>query len=441
MSKTPHPNVVFDPSVWNTRMRCIWIAFHDYMGEVANVIDPIRMVGGCVRDIILKETPKDIDFCTPLKPDQMIEALRQSEHDFGYKQGELFEIIPTGLQHGTITVRFPGTDEQYEVTTLRRDVQTDGRHAEVEFVSDYQADAERRDFTMNAMSVNLEGYLFDYFGGFEDAQQRLVRFIGDPKKRLEEDYLRVLRFYRFSARFGRLSYDYNTAKALNEAFEGLQNISGERIWAELSKILTYPNPDMFLRDLTSYRFARCALGMREFINFMTHARTYLGESRLEHLRARGASPALMLFAWVHWSSDDSGNRKETIDLIVNRLKLSRAVSDTLYAMNSFLFSIHGQYRDPKDAVLHEVIDLKHARDAASLVNQDWDPTWEPPVFPVAGQDLLDAGVPAGRLVGMGLKEMRQMWAQKACNGVFMSKAALMQTLGMKLKETPDGTNS
>ena len=155
----------------------------------------VRIVGGAVRDLVLGKEPKDIDMATNATPDEMMKVFDAA--------GIRYE--PTGLQHGTITVILDG--EPIEITTLRIDAETDGRHAEVEFTKDWKLDAERRDLTYNAMSVDLNGNLFDYFGGVDDIRDKVTRFVGNAEERIKEDYLRILRYFRFQGRMNSPKWD------------------------------------------------------------------------------------------------------------------------------------------------------------------------------------------------------------------------------------------
>lgn len=188
----------------------------------------IRIVGGAVRDILLGIQPKDVDLSTNATPEEMIELF--TEHKIHF--------IETGLQHGTLTAHVNKRD--FEVTTLRIDTETDGRHATVQFTHDWKLDAERRDLTFNAMSLTLDGSLYDYFGGREDLSKRLVRFVGDPRLRIQEDYLRILRYFRFCGRISLEAdnHDQTTLNVIGECSDGLKKVAVERIWMEVSKILT-----------------------------------------------------------------------------------------------------------------------------------------------------------------------------------------------------------
>ena len=163
----------------------------------------MRIVGGAVRDIALGKSPKDIDFATDATPDEMMEILDKA----GIRHK------PTGLEHGTITAILD--NEPFEITTLRADTETDGRHAKVEFVKSWKEDAKRRDLTYNAMSMDIEGNVYDYFGGMDDLQDKVSKFVGDAEERITEDYLRILRYFRFQGRPSKPTWDGDTLEAIN----------------------------------------------------------------------------------------------------------------------------------------------------------------------------------------------------------------------------------
>ena len=190
-----------------------------------------RAVGGAVRDTLLELPVADIDLATRLLPEDVIARV----------EGSPFKAVPTGLKHGTVTAITP--DGPVEITTLRRDVATDGRHAEVTFTDDWRADAARRDFTINALYADVgDGQVSDYFGGVADLDARLVRFIGDPLERIAEDHLRILRFFRFHARFGQGAPDLAGLAACRARANDLMALSRERIASELLRLLASENP-------------------------------------------------------------------------------------------------------------------------------------------------------------------------------------------------------
>lgn len=193
----------------------------------------IRVVGGCVRDLLLNKTPKDWDMCTTALPNETMAILEEAK------------LRPFDLSNGHGTISFVYDDETVEITTLRVDEKTDGRHAQVRFVDDFKLDAARRDFTINAMSMNRDYKVFDYFRGQDDLVNQRILFVGDANARIKEDYLRILRFYRFVGRFS--SYDKidrKTSLAIFNNREGLKKISGERIWMEMQQIFGLENENL-----------------------------------------------------------------------------------------------------------------------------------------------------------------------------------------------------
>ena len=190
-----------------------------------------RLVGGCVRDAILNCKASDIDIATNLYPDLIINIFHNSD----------FKVIPTGIKHGTLTLIYNKTTlpvYKYEVTTLRRDVQCFGRKANIDFTADWQEDALRRDFTFNAMYMDMNGNIYDYFEGINDLRNGNLRFVGDPEERINEDYLRILRAFRFYVRFGRGDISDRTLSICGKFVSKINFLSGERIKSELFNILS-----------------------------------------------------------------------------------------------------------------------------------------------------------------------------------------------------------
>lgn len=203
----------------------------------------IRFVGGCVRDTLLGRPIHDIDFATNAKPEEMM----------SWKLMKNMTRLDIGLKHGTITFVLYCKKDTYifEVTSLRKDVNCDGRHAEVQFIDDWREDARRRDFTINALYLDFEGHLYDYFEGLNDLQNKMLRFIEDPRKRIEEDYLRIYRYFRFKHQLG-FNYCEGTLSIIKECKEGLKEISKERKWDEFVKGLMSDDPRGFVRKGVKY---------------------------------------------------------------------------------------------------------------------------------------------------------------------------------------------
>ncbi|XP_058796771.1 CCA tRNA nucleotidyltransferase 1, mitochondrial [Phymastichus coffea] len=209
-------------SIFTPELRALDAVFKKYNYQ-------IRVAGGAVRDILMGMHPSDLDFATTATPTQMKEM---------FLKEEIRMINTNGEKHGTITGRI-NDKENFEVTTLRIDVVTDGRHAEVEFTTDWLLDAGRRDLTINSMFLDLDGRIYDYFYGYDDLMKKRVAFVGDPAQRITEDFLRIFRYFRFYGRIAEVpdNHDEKTINAIKEYANGLERISGERIWNEWSKIL------------------------------------------------------------------------------------------------------------------------------------------------------------------------------------------------------------
>ena len=253
---------------------------------------PARFVGGCVRDALLDPgaDAADLDLATPELPERVMALLA----------ADGLQPVPTGLRHGTVSLRYSG--RRFEITTLRRDVACDGRHAEVEFTDDFDADAARRDFTINAMSCELDGTLHDPMGGRADLAAGRVRFVGEARRRIAEDYLRILRFFRFHARFGRGEADAEALAACAELADGIDGLSGERIRQELWLILLGPRPAATLELMQ-------AAGVL--------ARVVPGAVALAHLDGLAEPDALLRLAALLRPSDAA-----RVTALADRLRLS-----------------------------------------------------------------------------------------------------------------------
>jgi tRNA nucleotidyltransferase (CCA-adding enzyme) len=208
----------------------------------------LRLVGGVVRDLLLGKAPSDVDLATECTPKDMIRLFETRG----------IRYIPTGLEHGTITVHIGDKGTDYEITTLRVDRETDGRRAVVDFTTDWRLDAERRDLTINAMSLDFAGTLYDYFNGQEHLAQKKVLFVGDASSRIKEDYLRILRYFRFYGRIAPLpeQHDAEILKAISSLAHGLKDVSVERIWMEMRRIVTGGHAPHLIKMLYSTGVAR-----------------------------------------------------------------------------------------------------------------------------------------------------------------------------------------
>lgn len=347
-----------------------------------------RMVGGCVRDALAGRDVADIDLATPSPPEAVTRALAAAG----------LRAVPTGLVHGTITAVSGGRG--FEVTTLRRDEATDGRHAQVAWTEDWQEDAARRDFTMNAMSMSPDGAVFDYFGGAADLRAGRVRFVGDAGARIAEDYLRILRFFRFHARYGAGDPDPDALQALRAGVPGLARLSPERVWSELKRILSTPDP-------------RDAVALMDRLGVLPAVLPTPAPGRLDRLVAAGApaDPLLRLAALVPGAGQD----------LAARLRMSVAERDRLIALG-------GPAPAPgmsDDALRRLLADAPPgALPGRAWLAGDGGTAWAAlrdrlaalprPVFALEGRDALALGVPAGPAVGDLLRAVRAWWMDGGC---------------------------
>jgi poly(A) polymerase len=348
------------------------------LAKVWDALPEARVVGGAVRDALAHRPVADIDLATPRAPDSVITQLRAA----GVK------VVPTGLAHGTVTAVVDGRG--FEVTTLRRDVETDGRHAVVAFTTDWQQDASRRDFTINAMSMARDESVFDYFDGTADLIAGRIRYVGDPATRIAEDYLRILRFFRFYAHFGRVSPDAATLEALQAGIPGLGHLSIERVWNELRRILAAPDPVD-------------AVGLMDRLGIW--AAVVPEAANVARLAGLPADPVLRLAAML------------TGDPLVPglRLKMSNEDRERLVRLTATP-SAGGS-----DADLRRLL-ADHL--PADLIDRTWlDGDADTrrrlsrmtrPVFPLEGRDVVALGVPAGPRVGVLLRDVRQWWLDGGC---------------------------
>ena len=358
-----------------------------------------RFVGGAVRNALLGKPVADVDIATPLTPDEVTRRLTAAG----------LGAVPTGIEHGTVTAIADG--KPYEVTTLRRDVSTDGRRATVAFTTDWALDAQRRDFTMNALYADASGAIFDTVGGVADLQAGRVRFVGDAATRIREDYLRILRLFRFHACYGKGEMDADALHAAAAEKAGLAQLSGERVQKELLKLLEADDPASVLRIMA----ASGILG-----EILPGA---LDIARLERLATVDANafftpdPVLRLAALL--PAD-----RVAVEGIGKKLKLSNAhalrLDDIAGArekivsylsvkeMRKLLYRI-GPARF-KDRVF-----LKWAEDKKESNAVQWRmllavaDAWERPKFPLSGREVMLAGVPQGPLIGRILEEVEDWW--------------------------------
>jgi len=356
-----------------------------------------RAVGGAVRDALAGLPVADVDVAAPFPPEEIMARLLAA----GCK------VFETGLAHGTVTAVWD--HQPIEVTALRRDVLTDGRHAEVAWTTDWREDAARRDFTINAMSLGADGVLHDYFGGREDLAYGVVRFVGDPETRLAEDYLRLLRFFRFHARYGKGAPDAAALHAIRAAIPGLERLSVERIWMEIKRILMVAEPVSALRLMAE-------LGVLPVILPEVAAPNIECVARLVALGAP-AEPLLRL-AGLGGATPGLAARLKFSMAETRALRFLQEAATPGAAVDAAELR---RWRARHDAVALEIQEaalwLADAQDGAAPLRAALRATLHAkaaPVFPLQGRDLLAAGVSPGPALGALLAKVEAFWIAGGC---------------------------
>ena len=376
-----------------------WMTSPETQAVLAALGGQGRFVGGAVRNALLGREVADIDIATPLTPDEVTKRLTAAS----------LGAVPTGIEHGTVTAIASG--KPFEVTTLRRDVATDGRRAVVAFTTDWAEDAQRRDFTMNALYADAGGQVFDTVGGVADLEAGRVRFVGDASARIAEDYLRILRLFRFHAWYGKGEMDSAALHAAAAGKSGLSQLSGERVQKEMLKLLEADDPASVLRIMAASGILSELLpGALDIV-------------RLERLAAIDAGafftpdPVLRLAALL--PAD-----RAVAQAVARKLKLSNAHADRLEdvagasekivsylsvkEVRKLLYRLGAQrFRDR--------VFLKWAEDPKATNAVNWrmllevGATWQRPKFPLTGREVMLAGVPEGPLIGEILAEVEEWW--------------------------------
>ncbi len=352
-----------------------------------------RYVGGAVRDTLLSIPAKDIDLATTLKPDVVTARLKDAD----------ITVVPTGIEHGTVTA--VTEDGPVEITTLRRDVSTDGRRATVAFSDDWKEDAARRDFTINALFADPETLeVYDYFGGLVDLEKRHIRFIGSAEQRIAEDHLRIMRYFRFLARFGQHDVDKETFDACREAARELPKLSRERVADELMKLLSAADPVYAVQEM---------IEADVFANIVDEIDPGAGALLAVLILREEAhdilpDPVRRLVALLPKDADKTAQIVTSLRL---SKKLRRAVADRLRALKPAV-------SDMPAIAYHHGADA--ARDIALLFATDGDldtslaklKKWSKPAFPITGGDLIAMGLKPGPIVAESLKAVETAWIEE-----------------------------
>ncbi|MEQ9448050.1 MAG: CCA tRNA nucleotidyltransferase [Rhodospirillaceae bacterium] len=359
----------------------------------------VRFVGGCVRNAVMGLRVGDLDLATPEPPQKVIDRLSVAQ----------IKVVPTGLEHGTITAVLKNAS--FEITTLRRDTACDGRHADVEFTTDWHEDARRRDFTVNAMSMRPDGTLFDDHGGLEDARAGRIRFVGTPEDRIQEDYLRILRLFRFFAWYGREPVDEEALSACRKHVRGLNKLSAERVQQELTKLLAAKNPVPALLAMSSAEVLRVVLPesqgtdvLQSLVELESEAATFPTDwvRRLAALVPSGAAESIAERLRL-----SAGAAKRLVDLC------ERANTIEITTLNRLLYKAGA-------ALAADRILLSWAQARAESPDEDPEPwrnlieiarSWTPRTLPVTGRDVLALGISPGPDVGKYLTAVEDWWIE------------------------------
>lgn len=377
-------------------LRNVFAAFDAAQAEV-------RVVGGAIRNTLIDRPVIDVDLATPAVPEAVIELARRAG----------LGAHPTGIEHGTVMLVSDGVG--FEVTTLRRDIETDGRHATVAFTQSWDEDAQRRDFTINALYCAPDGTIYDPMGGIADLRRRRVRFIGDGEARIREDYLRILRFFRFSAEYGKGHLDADGLAAAIKLKQGLSKLAAERVRAEFLKLLAAPYAAEVVR--TMHESGILALVLPGSL----HPERLV---RLQAIQAGLGQPPDVICGLAALAISGTGD----VDGLQRRLRLSNSEASALRSAASVdpgldpaqpeTAACAALYRLGSEAFRRAVV-VAWARSNASATEAAWRKRalladrWNPPKMPFSGSDVLALGIQAGPAVGEILRAFEAWWIAAA----------------------------
>lgn len=368
----------------------------------------LRLVGGSVRNLLLNKPITDYDFATIFRPEETITILEKSG----------IRAIPTGIKFGTITAVL--NHHSFEITTLRQDLNPDGRHATTEFVDDYLLDAKRRDFTINALYSDETGKVYDYFEGIADLKEKRVRFIGDPVARIQEDYLRILRFFRFSCYYAK-EIDEKGLAACAKLKSGIAKLSAERIWAELAKILACEDKSKLLATLIAME--NSGVGFEVF-SFPLQLKIFSNLLKIENeansmLRlAALASPEN--FAKISAKLKISNQQKKYLKFLADSLAAIKKSNKPQPIQLKILLAFHPQELVTDFYLIACALDYFKFQDSDLALLKNF----ANPEFPLKAEDLMKRGL-EGEKIGLELKRARILWAK---NDFKLNKTEILSAL-------------
>lgn len=384
-----------------------WINIKDIkkIFKALDISGESRLVGGCVRDLIINRKNSDIDIATTVEPKDVIKLLGNSK----------IKTIETGIKHGTITAIINHTP--YEITTLRKDVETFGRHASIEFTDNWEEDAKRRDFTINAMSMDLDGKLYDYSSGQKDLSKKIIKFVGDPEERIKEDYLRILRYFRFISYLGKSNIDKKSLDACSKLADGLTSLSGERLRTEILKI-------------SSSEYIKDAFQMMDEYNILKHI--HIKKLSNNYLDYNFSSDPFVNFAAILRCSEDI---RSSYSPTQARFRLSNAEAQLLHKLviETGVEIIGDEKYQKREIYKHgadlykKLLSLEHIENPNIEAYQAFitlADTWEAPHFIINGEDLIKIGY-NGSQIGKKLHLLHELWIE---SNFELTKEQLLQRL-------------
>ena len=381
----------------------------------------VRFVGGCVRKAVSGENIDDIDLATSLEPDEIKKRLNKED----------INVIETGISHGTVTAIL--NKKKFEITTLRKDISTDGRHAKVEFTSNWEQDASRRDFTINAIYADIEGRIFDPLNGISDLQNGIIKFIGNPEKRILEDYLRILRYFRFFAQYSKTDYDQNIIQSIKQYINGLNKISNERIFDELKKILKLKNVYSLFSHNTSKEII-----LNIFPQFKYCDRLKTINSLNQKLSDKYDNLLILAVLILDQTKDYEYfcHKYKMPNNIKNRFKnisinFKNFENKKFYSEENIKKLIYLSNKDyVKDLLLFSICVNNKIKtlNIEKLIN--YVSSCEIPKFPISGDYLKKHGYETGEVLGKKLKSLEEKWIE---NNFIMEKKVVEKSLGKDSK--------
>ena len=381
--------------------------------------DNVRFVGGCVRKALCGDTVDDLDLATSLEPTEVKRRLAKED----------IKVIESGISHGTITAIL--NNKKFEITTLRKDISTDGRHAKVEFTSNWEQDAYRRDFTINAIYSDMGGRIFDPLNGISDLRNGIIKFIGSPEERIKEDYLRILRYFRFFMQYSKTEHDQAVIKSIRKNINGLNKISNERIFDELKKILKIEN---LYRLFSNHESKEIILNI--FPQFKYYKRLKIFNTLSNVLRYKYDNYLVLALIIM----DESNNyeyfchKYKVSNNIKNRLKNIALNFDGLKNKNFYLDSNIRKFiylsgkNSVADLLLFSVCENNERKilDIEKLIH--YVQNYKIPKFPISGEYLKEHGYKTGEMLGRKLKELEEEWIK---NNFVIDKKVFKKSLGKR----------